>query len=120
MSRLGLLGGWIDRVMSFVTTPCFSVWINGKAYGNISPSRGFWQGDLLSPYLFLLCAKGFSSLLAKAGWGGFIGSLYAEARLAFPTYCLLMIHCYFVGLNRRKCTLFLKFYRHMLHHRANV
>ena len=66
MSRLGLPGGWIDRVMSYVTTPSFSVRINGKAYGNISPSRGLQQGDLLSPYLFFLCAEGFSSLLAKA------------------------------------------------------
>ena len=65
MSRLGLPGGWIDRVMSYVTTPSFFVRINGKAYGNISPSRGLQQGDLLSPYLFLLCAEGFSSLLAK-------------------------------------------------------
>ena len=38
---------------------------NGKAYGNITPYRGIQQGDPLSPYLFLLCAEGFSSLLAK-------------------------------------------------------
>ena len=38
---------------------------NGKAYGNITPYRGIRQGDPLSPYLFLLCAEGFSSLLAK-------------------------------------------------------
>ena len=66
MLRLGLLEVWIDRVMTCVTTPTFSVCINGKAYGNITPSRGIRQGDPLSPYLFLLCAEGFSSLLAKA------------------------------------------------------
>ena len=60
------LKGWIDRVMSCVTSSSFSVRINGKAYGNIRPSRGLRQGDLLSPYLFLLCAEGFSSMLAKA------------------------------------------------------
>ena len=52
--------------MSCVTTPSFSVRINGKAYGNILPSKGLRQGDPLSPYLFLLCAEGFTSLLAKA------------------------------------------------------
>ena len=66
MSRLGLPEAWIDRVMTCVTSPTFSIRINGKAYGNIKPSRGIRQGDPLSPYLFLLCAEGFSSLLAKA------------------------------------------------------
>ena len=66
MSRLGLPEGWIDRVMSCVTTPSFFVSINGKTYCNILPSRKLRQGYFLSPYLFLLCAEGFSSLLARA------------------------------------------------------
>ena len=66
MSRLGLPESWIDRVMTCVTSPTFSVRINGKAYGNVRPSRGIRQGGPSSPYLFLLCAEGFSSLLAKA------------------------------------------------------
>ena len=53
-------------MMCCVSTSSFSIKINGKAYGNIIPSRGLRQGDSLSPYLFLLCAKGFTSLLAKA------------------------------------------------------
>ena len=52
--------------MKCVFTPSFSVRINGKAYGNIKPSRGIRQGDPLSPYLFLICAEGFTSLLGKA------------------------------------------------------
>ena len=51
--------------MSCVSTPSFSVRINGKAYGNITPSRGIHQGDLLSPYLFLIYAEGFTSLLTR-------------------------------------------------------
>ena len=66
MARLSLPNVWIDRVMKCVTTPTFLVCINGKAYGNITPYKGIWQGGPLSPYLFLLCAKGFASLLAKA------------------------------------------------------
>ena len=65
MTKLGFPEMWIERVMCCVSTPSFSIRINGKSYGNIILSRGLRQGDLLSPYLFLLCAEGFSSLLAK-------------------------------------------------------
>ena len=66
---------WISRVMGCVTMPSFSILINGKPYGNIHPSRGLRQRDHLSPYLFLLCAKGFTSLLAKAELEGRINGV---------------------------------------------
>lgn len=40
MARLGLPEAWIDRVMGSVTTSTVFVLINGKAYGNILPSKG--------------------------------------------------------------------------------
>ena len=120
MSRLGLPEGWIDRVMSCVTTLSFFVSINGKTYCNILPSRGL-RRYFLSPYLFLLCVEGFSSLLARAkARVSFMEYLYTGGHLAFPICYLLIIHCYFVGLIRRKCRLFLKFYKHIQHHQANV
>ena len=65
MEKLGFPPRWIERVMSCVTTPSFSVLVNGKPHGMIHPAREIRQGDPLSPYLFLLCAEGFTALLAK-------------------------------------------------------
>ena len=40
MSKLGFPDVWIKRIMTCVSTPSFSVCINGKAFGNIKPTRG--------------------------------------------------------------------------------
>ena len=65
MLKLGFPRVWVDKVMSYVSSTSFSILINGKPFGMINPTRGLWQGDPLSPYLFLLCAEGFTSLLQK-------------------------------------------------------
>ncbi|KAL0006082.1 hypothetical protein SO802_013643 [Lithocarpus litseifolius] len=75
MEKMGFPAVWIERVMSCVTTPSFSILVNGKPYGMVHPSRGIRQGDPLSPYLFLLCAEGFTALLDKAELEGRISGV---------------------------------------------
>jgi hypothetical protein len=61
--------------MVCVRTVSYSVAINGNVVGNILPSRGLRQGDPISPYLFIICAKAFSSLLSNAQAKGLISSV---------------------------------------------
>ena len=66
MEKLGFYEKWICLIMHCITIISNSIIINGSAYGCITPSRGLWQGDPLSPYLFLICAEAFSSLIHNA------------------------------------------------------
>jgi hypothetical protein len=67
MVALGFSERWRDLVMKCATSVSFSVRVNGQHSAIFKPSRGFRQGDPISPYLFLLCAEGLSCMLKKYG-----------------------------------------------------
>jgi hypothetical protein len=75
MRKLSFAEQWISLIMVCVRTVRYSILINGSPQGLISPTRGLRQGDPLSPYLFLLCAEGLSSLLSSAEQQGVISGL---------------------------------------------
>jgi hypothetical protein len=75
MKKLGFCNRWIQLTMTCVRTVSYSILINMHPYGFITPSRGIRQGDPLSPYFFILCAEGLSSLLQMAEREGRVSGL---------------------------------------------
>ncbi|XP_027086455.2 uncharacterized protein [Coffea arabica] len=70
MQRMGFCPVWIQWILECITSVSYSVNVNGEKRGFIKPARGLRQGDPLSPYLFLICAEGFSALLRRANRQG--------------------------------------------------
>ena len=65
MRKMGFGERWISLIMMCMTMVSCSVLINGEPRGTIIPSKGLRQRDPISPYLFLLCAKGLSAMIRK-------------------------------------------------------
>ena len=55
----------IKLIMSCVTTTRISILFNGGKMDSFNPSRGIRQGDLLSPYLSILCMEYLGFLIER-------------------------------------------------------
>jgi hypothetical protein len=92
MLRLGFRSQWVELIMACVTTVNYRVWFNSDETERFKLTRGLRQGDPLSPYLFLICAEGLSSLLTyKEEVGSLQGVRVCRGHRRYLIYFLLMI-----------------------------
>lgn len=63
MKKIGFAERWVGLIMACITSVSYSMLINDQPHERIIPTRGLWQGDPISPYLFILCVEGLSSLI---------------------------------------------------------
>ncbi|XP_019253970.1 PREDICTED: uncharacterized protein LOC109232670 [Nicotiana attenuata] len=57
---------WLNWVWHCISTVRSSILINGSPQGFFATQRGLRQGDLISPFLFLLVMEGLSKMLRFA------------------------------------------------------
>lgn len=62
----GFCPTWTRWIMHLITTPRFSILLNGNPSTPFSSTRGIRQGDPLSPFIFLLMAEGLGRLIHHA------------------------------------------------------
>jgi hypothetical protein len=83
----------------------YQVLVNGERVGPIKPKRGLRQGDPLSPYIFIMCAEGLSSLLKKAEARGEIHGVKVCRGAPLLTHLLFADNCFlFCRANIREST----------------
>jgi hypothetical protein len=70
LSRMGFCDKWVHWMAMCIESVDYTVLLNGEKVGPVIPGRGLRQGDPLSPYLFILCAEGLSSLIGRAESSG--------------------------------------------------
>ena len=86
--KLGFKPEWVNMIMACVSSVEYKVTYNSVESETIKPSRGLRQGDPLSPYLFLLCAEGLSSLLKYYNGGTIDRGLRVNYRSSWVTHLL--------------------------------
>ena len=65
MDQFGFAGKFIDLIMGYICDPSFTVLLNGTSTTWFKSTTGLWQGDPLSPFLFILGAKVLTRLLKR-------------------------------------------------------
>jgi len=94
--HLGFPHSYISWIMACITSPSFSILINGSASPFFHSERGLRQGCPLSPLLFLLIMEGLSRLIDSAKrtgdiWGLRISKFFSLTHLLFVDDVLILM-----------------------------
>ncbi|CAM8996122.1 unnamed protein product [Rhodiola kirilowii] len=93
MKKLGFAELWVDRVLSLVRSARYCIRVNRDISDFFYPTRGLRQGDLLSPYLFIICTEWLSYTLKHYADLGRIEGIQISRRSPSITHLLFADDC---------------------------
>ncbi|KAA3487270.1 reverse transcriptase [Gossypium australe] len=70
--KMGFASLWVDSIMHCIDSISYSIVINGCEGEKFKPTMGLRQGGPLSPYIFLVCNEGLSTLMCLAERDGMV------------------------------------------------
>lgn len=94
MGKMGFSPQWVTWKVMCMEFVNYSVIVNSDRIGKTTPGRGLRQGDPLSPYVFLICAKGITTLLKKNEAGGDIHGIKVYRGAPILSHLLFADHCF--------------------------
>lgn len=65
LEKFGFTKRWCSRVMGLTELVSYSFLQNGEVFGEVVPQRRVRQGDPMSPYIYISCAKRLSSIIRR-------------------------------------------------------
>lgn len=95
LNEFGFNRLWFERVMMCIKTVNYSFLHDGVVFGKVQPQRGIRQGDPISPYLYILCAEGLSSIMRRNEDAGLIHGCKIVRGAPEISHLLFADDCYF-------------------------
>ncbi|KAL8146232.1 hypothetical protein AgCh_004104 [Apium graveolens] len=95
LKKFGFYEIWIQRVMMCIKLVTYNFLQHGSIFGDIRPKRGIRQGDPMSPYIYILCAEGLSSIIKRNEEAGLIHGCSVARGAPAISHLLFADDCYF-------------------------
>ncbi|KAG8489080.1 hypothetical protein CXB51_017089 [Gossypium anomalum] len=97
MLRTGFASSWVEFIIYCISSILYFIVVNGKVREGFHPTRGLRQGDPLSPYLFLVCSEGLSSLMRLARQEGLVEGARVNRRGPQISHLIFADDCIYLG-----------------------